>query len=164
MNSIAFSKETLDEKQAREIAEAYIKGEKDPPKIASILGVDSFDLNLLMHPFVRKHIVEFQRSIRANYSLHDHIDKLKEIRDAAFDDENYKVALAAETQVGKAAGHYDPKIADDGVGKEVDPTKLSTEELRRRLAKSIGAVIPQDKEPTALPGEISSQESEDGGL
>lgn len=149
MNSIAFSSATLTEEQARDIASAYIRGEKDPPRIAQLLQVDSFDLNLLMHPLVRGFIVEFQRALRTDYSLADHMFKLKEIRNAAMDDENYKVALSAEVQIGKVAGHYDPKpLGDDDPNAEtIDPTKLTTEELRRRLAKAIGATIP----PEALP-------------
>lgn len=164
MKSSEFSVGTLTDDQARQIAEAYVRGEKDPPRMARLLGVDSFDLNLIMLPRVRSYIVQMQRVVRAEYSLHDHIDKLKEIRDAALGDENFKVALAAETQLGKAAGHYDPKPASDDLlpGEQVDPTKLSTGELRRRLAGMIGAVIPQGEEqPHALPDPTLDSETDD---
>jgi hypothetical protein len=143
MNSIAFSTATLTEEQARDIASAYIRGEKEPQRIAELLEVPSFDLNLLMHPLVRKFIVQFQRSLRTDYSLFDHMAKLKEIRNAAMDDDNFKVALTAEVQIGKAAGLYDPKpFGDDDEGDgPVDPTTLSTDQLRRRLAGMIGAEI-----------------------
>ena len=159
MNSIAFSSATLTEEQARDIASAYIRGEKDPPRIAQLLQVESFDLNLLMHPLVRRFIVEFQRSLRSDYSLTDHMFKLKEIRNAAMDDDNFKVALSAEVQIGKAAGLYDPKpLGDDDPGAEtVDPTKLTTEELRRRLAKAIGATIPAKELPPPEDDEDSEE-------
>lgn len=163
MNSIAFSNETLNEQQAKQIAEAYVKGDKDPPKMARLLGVDSFDLNLLMHPLVRRFIVYYQKAARDEYSLSDHLSKLKEIRDAAFDDDNYKVALVAETQIGKAAGLYDPKpFGDDDTGVEgVDATKLTTTELRRRLAQQIGAVIPQDGGSTQAHASLDLRDRDD---
>lgn len=166
MNSIAFSAETLTNDQALQIAEAYVRGDKDPPRMARLLGVSSFDLNLLMHPMVRAHIVNIQRSIRQKYSLDDHIDQLKRIRNAAFNDDNFKIALAAETQLGKAAGHYDPKPPgeDGSPDQPIDPTKLTTAELRRRLARTIGAVIPVEEEPSLpppQPGEADALEDED---
>jgi hypothetical protein len=162
MNSIAFSSATLSEEQARDIASAYIRGEKDPPRIAQLLQIDSFDLNLLMHPLVRRFIVEFQRSLRSDYTLHDHMMKLKEIRNSALDDENWKVALASEIQIGKAAGLYDPKpLGDDSDNPDaIDPTTLTTEELRRRLAKAIGATIPQKE----LPAPEEDEDSDDVNL
>jgi hypothetical protein len=159
MKSIAFSSATLTEDQARDIASAYIRGEKDPPRIAQLLEIDSFDLNLLMHPFVRRFIVEFQRSLRSDYTLHDHMMKLKEIRNSALDDENWKVALASEIQIGKAAGLYDPKPLgdEDNNPDAIDPTTLSTDELRRRLAKAIGATIPPPRELPAPPDDDSDE-------
>jgi hypothetical protein len=162
MNSIAFSLDTLTESQAKSIAEAYVRGDKDPPTMARILGVDSFDLNLIMHPLTRRFIVLFQREARAEYSLTDHLSMLKKIRDAAFDDENWKIALSAETQLGKAAGHYDPKPMDPedpgSGGGMIDVGKMSTTELRRQLAKTIGAVIPQK------PAELEDNSDEEDGL
>lgn len=160
-----FSVATLSDEQALEVAQAYIKGDKDPLRMARILGVDSFDLNILMHPLTRGHIVRLHRALEAQHSLSEHQKQLKKIRDAAFDDENWKVALAAETQLGKAAGHYDPKPAGDGElpGGQVDPTKLTYEDLRRRVANSVGAVIPNE-EPKALPepepGSLEAQDSD----
>jgi hypothetical protein len=160
MNSTAFSVATLTEEQALEIAKAYIQGDKDPVRMARILGVDSFDLNLIMHPLARGYIVKLHRETGAAHDLTEHMRQLKKIRDAAFDDDNFKVALAAETQLGKAAGHYDPKPAGEVSSGELDPTKLSTDELRRRLAQTIGAVIPQ-KEQELLPGSVEAQESDE---
>jgi hypothetical protein len=162
MNSIAFSAATLTDEQALELAQAYVKGDKDPLRIARILGVDSFDLNAIMHPLTRGHIVRLHRATSAEHSLADHMAFLKKIRNAAFDDDNFKVALAAETQLGKAAGHYDPKPAGDDSDptKQLDPTKLTSDELRRRLASTIGAVIPAPKQE-ALPGSVEAQEAED---
>jgi hypothetical protein len=84
--------------------------------------------------------------------------KLREIRNAAMDDDNFKVALSAEIQLGKVAGHYDPKPLgdDDSDPNSVDPTKLTTDELRRRLAKAIGATIP----PEALPAPESEPDED----
>ena len=161
MSSTEFYAGTLTEEQAQEIAAAYIKGDKDPPRMARILGVDQFDLNLLMHPLVRRFVVQFQRAVASKYSLEDHMDQLKKIRDAAFDDENFKTALASEIQLGKAAGHYDPKpLGDtDPDGAAIDPAKLSTDELRRMLARSIGAVIPTKTDVSELPA--PSEDDED---
>lgn len=165
MNSIAFSAATLSDDQAREIAAAYIKGDREPQKMARILGVDSFDLNLVVHPFVRGHIARMQSSLRENYSLSEHQEYLKKIRDAAFGDDNYKIALAAETQLGKSAGHYDPKPigedADDGTAPDI--SKLSTDDLRRRLAKMAGAVIPQDR-GLPHPGDLPDEDEDVGEL
>jgi hypothetical protein len=170
MNSIAFSVATLTEDQALDVATAYVKGQRDPVRMAKLLGVDRFDMNIVMHPLVRGHVVRMERVAQAQCSMEDHMNKLAEIRDAAFDDENWKVALAAETQRGKAAGLYDPKLPDDESlpdGK-VDPTKLSGPELRRKLAGMIGAVIPQGEAvaelPAPEPGSIEAQESLDDDL
>jgi hypothetical protein len=123
--------------------------------MARILGVDSLDLNIVMHPLTRGHIVRMHRATKNVHSLEEHMDQLKKIRDAAFDDDNYKIALQAETQLGKAAGHYDPKPVDpltDPNNQNVDPTKLSTEDLRRRIAGAIGAVVPVGGDQRALSG------------
>jgi hypothetical protein len=132
MSSTEYSAATLTEQEAEKIANAYVKGERDPLRICRILGVPSLDMNLV------------------------------KIRDAAFDDENWKVALAAETQRGKAAGHYDPKPAgDDGEG-VIDPTKMPIEELRRRVAGMVGAVIPERTlpAPEPEPGSLEGQEAD----
>ncbi len=163
MKSSAFSVQTLTEAEAELLADAYVRGDKDPPKMALILGVDSFDLNSLMHPLTRAGIIRRQQSVRSLHSLEDHIDKLKEIRDAAFEAENYKVALAAETQVGKAAGHYDPKVPTDPESdKPEEIAKLSTDQLRRRLAKAVGAVIPvsEQEQIEAQPGDLPPEDED----
>lgn len=165
MSSIDFSVATLTEEQALELAQAYVKGDKDPLRIARILGVDSFDLNAIMHPMTRGYIVKLHRETSAHHSLDEHMRQLGKIRDAAFDDENFKVALAAETQLGKAAGHYDP--ADAGAlppGAPIDPTKLDAADLRRRVAGIVGAVIPtanQQALDSPQPGSLEGQEQAD---
>jgi hypothetical protein len=150
MSSTAFSVNELTEELALQVAEAFVLCDRDPTRMARKLGVDRFDLNIVMHPMVRSYIVKMERMTVVSCTLEDHMKQLAKIRDAAMDDENYKVALAAETQRGKAAGHYDPKKLDDPAddGKPIDATKLSSEELRRRLAKFIGASIT---DPNALP-------------
>lgn len=156
-----FSVETLTEAQASEIADAYFKGDKDPAKMAAVLGIDRFDLNIIMHPLVRNEVVKRQRLLNGVYSIEEHISKLKEIRDAALTDENFKVALSAETQIGKAAGLYEPKLPGEDIpGESIDPTKLTTAELRRRIARSVGAVIPSQD---ALPAPISVDEEDEIG-
>lgn len=145
MSSFAFSTNSLTEEEAQLIADAYFRGDKDPVRMARLLEVEQFDLNLLMHPLVRRFIVENQVALNRHYSLEEHLTKLKQIRDGAMDDENWKVALSAEVAVGKAAGLYEPRLPDDGKGDNVDPAKLTTEELRQRLAKAIGASIPREE-------------------
>lgn len=134
MLSIGFSSSSLTEEEAELIADAYFRGEKDPSQIAKHLGVEHFDLNLILHPLVKAKIVQQKREMTKVYSLEDHIRWLKKIRDGAFDAENWKVALASEISVGKAAGLYEPKDLGDTVDeREVDPKALSTDALRQRL-------------------------------
>jgi hypothetical protein len=162
MNSTEFSVETLTEDQAQEIAEAFVRGDRDPQRMARILDVPKFDLNLVMHPLVRKFVVTMERAAQAICTMEDHQSQLIKIRDAAFDDENWKVALAAETQRGKASGLYDPKLPGDlPDADQIDPTKLSYDELRRRLAKTIGANLPEDAKalPSPEPGSLEAQEA-----
>lgn len=161
MNSTVFSAATLTEEEARRIAEAYIKGGKEPQKMAELLRVDRLDLNIIMHPYVRDHIARMQAALKPLHSLEDHVFQLAKIRDAAFEDENFKVALAAETQLGKAVGHYDPKGGDaDPEGNQQPAKKLSTEDIRRELAKLSGAVVtPQGT--LSLPGSIEAQEADE---
>jgi hypothetical protein len=129
-----YSVATLTEPEARQVAEAYVKGERDPVKMALLLGVDSLDLNVVMHPLTRRFVVMYEQHLQRLYSLEDHAEQLKKIRDAAFNDDNWRIALLAETQLGKAAGLYDPKaLADDQDDPHLDP-----------------AVIP-NTEPDALP-------------
>lgn len=157
-----FSVATLTEEEALLIADAYFRGEKDPPKMARILGVDQFDLNILMHPFVRRKIVQLQRQMEVSYGLREHAEQLKTIRDAAFADDNFKVALQAETQLGKAVGIYEQKLPGDGDGDgNVDPLKLSSDELRRRLAKMIGAVVPNPPEEASQLLELSDDSDDE---
>lgn len=134
-----FSAATLDDLDAEMIAEAYFKGGRVREGIMKALGVSDFDMNLLRQALVRKHIAIVAKRMSTVYSLADHIQGLKEIRDRAMTDDSLKIALAAETQMGKAAGIYDivnPHSGDneDEQGKLPDPTKLDSAALRKRLA------------------------------
>lgn len=169
MRSIAYSVATLTDEEAEQVAAAYIKADKDPLRMARLLGVDSLDLNVVMHPLTRGYIVRMHRELQTTTTLHEHIDMLKKIRDAALDDDNLKIALASETQIGKAAGLYDPKPMVDPANdpsKPMDPTKLSTDDLRRRIAHSIGAVVvqPESAQSHALPepsGDLEAMEEDE---
>lgn len=160
MSSTEFSVSDLTEELALQVAEAFVLCDRDPKRMARKLGVDRFDLNIVMHPLVRNYIVKMERMSEASCTLDDHMKQLAKIRDAALDDDDYKVALAAETQRGKAAGHYDPKKADDEPGKSADATKLTSDELRRKLAQLVGAKMPDElppPEPQPEPGSLEGQ-------
>lgn len=149
MHSIAFSLSNLTLDEAGLIADAFFRGGQDPSKMAQLLRVDSFDLNLFTHPYVKKEIVARRVQLNETYTLAEHIASLKKIRDAALDNENLKIALPAEVALGKAAGLYLPKpvdVNDPMIGG--DPTRLSTEELRQRLARATNILTaPVDDQP-----------------
>jgi hypothetical protein len=140
MSYLEFSTSSLTDQEAEVIADAYFRASKDPSEMAKVLGLDHFDLNLLMHPIVKAKIIKEKLKLNKLYSLEDHVKKLQEIRDGAMDDENWKTALSAEVAVGKAAGLYEPKTTDDSSSNE-KPEQLSTQELRRRLG-SMGSPLP----------------------
>lgn len=128
-----FYASSLSEEDAHEIATAYYKAERDPRKIAKILGVVTFDVNLMKHPLVKRTITKMAIRMREAYSLEDHLSKLQEIRDMALEDGNYRIALSAEISVGKAAGLYE-RVADQAETTSENLNELSTDELKKRLA------------------------------
>ena len=129
-----FYASNLSEEDAHEIATAYYKAERDPRKIAKILGVVAFDVNLMKHPLVKRTITKMAIRMRETYSLEDHLSKLQEIRDMALEDGNYRIALSAEISVGKAAGLYE-RVADINETTSENLNELSTDELRKRLTQ-----------------------------
>ena len=141
-----YSATTLTEEEAEDIAVAYYRASKNPRNIGAILAVDRFDIGLLSHPFVKRKIAEKARAMRTVYTLENHLDKLKEIRDAALEDGNHKVALTAEISVGKAAGLYETIPVSEEVSSTASPIQLTTDEIRKRLA-AMGTVAL----PSAIP-------------
>jgi len=120
-------------------------------------AVTDSDLQL---PEIRSRIILAAKEMRRKgvYSREDHVAKLKEIRDAALHDENWKVGLAAEVAVGKAAGLYekiDPD-ADDVGGKALPPPEnMTTEQIRERIARMQSRALPApDSEPMRPMGEF----------
>lgn len=161
-----YSARTLTEHDAQEISEAYFKASKDPRKIAEHLGVPTFDLGLIRHPLVKRLIAQKATRLRRSYTLDDHLTKLKQIRDAALSDSNYKVALTAEIAVGKAAGLYE-KIVDESAGvSEVE--NLSTEQIRQKIANLTQPVLPAPEDelliidPKDFPDDEEREEYEEG--
>lgn len=129
-----FYANSLTEQQAEEVAEGYFKAGRVPGKIAGVLGMAAFDVNILKHPLVKRKINQMAIRMRETYSLDAHLSKLQEIRDMALEDGNYRIALSAEISVGKAAGLYE-RIAEPASNNgEDDLAALSTDELRKRLA------------------------------
>ena len=148
-----FSASSLSEPQALLVAEAYFKSGKDPKKMAAHLGIEKFDLDLIRHPLVKRKINALAEKMRAAYSLEDHLDRLEEIRDAAMEAGNLRIALAAELSVGKAAGLYE-KIAETApVSLDADATKsLTTDESKERLAQmKAGGLLPGPAVADELP-------------
>lgn len=147
MSYSAFSTNSLTESEGELIAEAYFRGSRDPEKIRKILDVEHFDVNLLKHPLVKKFIVEKRLEIVQEYTLSEHLTFLKKIRDTAFNDDQLKLALTSEVALGKAAGLYEPKGLPDPNEGSTDASKLSTEDLRKRLAnvsKALAAPVHSD--------------------
>jgi len=146
MSYLEFSTSNLTHDDADVIADAFFRAEKDPSRIADILGTSHFDLNLLTHPLVKQKIVAIRNRLNGIYTLEEHLSALKGIRDKALDDDNLKVALTSEIALGRAAGLYDPKIVveDQASGKEVK--KLGTDELRRRLSQIQPKALPEPED------------------
>lgn len=140
MSFSVFSTNSVTDSEGRLIADAYFRSSKNVKKMKEILDVGEFDLGLLTHPLVKKYIVEKQLALAESYSLTEHLAKLKEIRNGAMDDENWKVALTAEVAVGKAAGLYENMSREDPIDNS-KAEQLSTEELRKRLA-NMGRALP----------------------
>jgi len=146
-----FSARTMDEASADLLVDAYFRSGKDPRKMAEILQVPSLDLEVLTHPLFRRKVIERAKQLSQRYSLDEHLEKLKEIRDACLegDKPDYKVALAAEVSLGKAAGLYE-KIKEGEDEPTSEPEKLSTREIRRLLIKSgiqVQASLPAPDDP-----------------
>ena len=139
-----FSYLGLSASQADELAEAYFVLDRDVRRIAAHFELDSgFTKKLLLHPRTRAAIREKARDMaKTLYSREEHIAFLKKIRDAAFGDDNYKVALAGEIALGKAAGLYENLAPEDdeGDGKALpDPASMTTEQLKAHLQKALPA-------------------------
>lgn len=153
-----FSARALTEDEADLIADAFFKAGRDPRKVALHLGVATFDLACLAHPVVRRKIIALAKEQSRKYSLDKHLEKLQEIRDLCMQDGNYKTALAAEVSVGKAAGLYDMNRKEES-DKEVEPEKLTTDQIRDLLAKSgvrSAGVLPS---PDEVQGEFNEVEA-----
>lgn len=71
---------------------------------------------LIQRPEIAKRIQQLTVAVEehALVSLGSHLVKLAEIRDLAIGTDQLKVALAAETKRGEAAGFYAGKVADKG--------------------------------------------------
>jgi hypothetical protein len=131
-----FSARTLTSSEARLIGEAYLRAGRNPNKVGEALGMREFDKELLAHPLVRREVRAIARIHSQNYSMSDHMEKLAQIRDAALDDGKYTAALGAELAIGKASGLYDKGVGDeDENDPAIEPTKLSTTQIREMLAK-----------------------------
>jgi hypothetical protein len=136
MRSIVFSVRSLTSSEARLVAEAYLKAQRNPNKVGEVLGLPDFDKEVLQHPLVRREVIAIARVNCQNYSLLDHQEKLAEIRDLALDDKKYAAALSSEMALAKSAGLYDRGgDPDDDNDPALEPTKLSSEKIRELLAK-----------------------------
>lgn len=142
-----YSARNLSETEAELIAEAYFRASKNPKKVAEYLGVETFDMSLLANPIVRRKILDRAKMLSKKYSIDDHLSKLKEIRDSCIDDANYKVALSAEVALGKAAGLYDLRKDEEPETGKVEPEKLTTDQIRRLLAKRTSPIEEESQVP-----------------
>lgn len=157
-----FSARNLTEFQAEEIAEAYYRAGRNANRMAGVLQVETFDLDLMMHPLVKRKVMEIGSRMRQKYTLDDHLEKLQEIRDLALADSNLKIALTAELAVGKAAGLYEViKEPDQDLGAG-ETAKLSTEDIRRKLAQLGGPVPLPLPEPDVHQPMVIHSDEEDG--
>lgn len=137
MPSTTFSYLGLSAKQADDLAEAYFVLDRDFVRIGEHFEISSnLAKRLLLHPLTRAAIRRKAREMAGIlYSREEHLRMLKKIRDAAFNDDNFKTALSAEVAVGKAAGLYEnlgPEDPDNGAALP-DPASLTTEQLRAQL-------------------------------
>lgn len=147
------------------IAELYFICDRDRKRIQTELvsrgihlnGGGTLDERHLHHPQVRRAIVEKAKEMRNSgiYSRESHIQKLQEIRDRALNDDNYKVGLAAEVAVGRAAGLYENfDESDDSTneGKLMPPEQMSNDQLKARLAQLQQRQLPPpEKQGPAVP-------------
>lgn len=65
-------------------------------------------MNVKIHPQVVERVEEIRKKMRdkMTITLEEHMDKLAEIRDAAFNADNFSAAVAAEKNRGLAGGFY----------------------------------------------------------
>jgi phage terminase small subunit len=81
---------------------------------------------------LRKPVVE-----RAQVTLEQHLNDLKELRDAAWLNKKYGPAIQAEISRGKASGHY---IERSEVGEPGAFDKLDDDELERSIEQALRAI------------------------
>jgi hypothetical protein len=161
-----FSVRTLTSTEARLVAEAYLKAGRNPNKVGEMLGMPSFDKELLAHPLVRREVIAIVRVNSQNYSMVDHMEKLAEIRDKALDAEKFTAALGAEMAIGKAAGLYD-KDRDNGDPDDPlpEPRKLTTEQIREMLEQrerqESQPALPAPDEPDLSGNELEVEDEAD---
>lgn len=156
-----FSVRSLTSSEARVVAEAYLKCGRNPNKIGEALGLPDFDKEILAHPLVRREVIAIARVNAQTYSMVDHLEKLAEIRDLALDDKKYTAALGAEMAIGKAAGLYD-RAGDDPDDTVVEPTKLTSQQIRDMLARRGQEALPAPQEGNELEAEgIMEDDPED---
>lgn len=125
---------------------------------------ETFGEKLLSRPEVADRVEYHRRRAQklTNYTFEQHLASLMDIRDLCLANEEYKVALGAETTIGKIQGwHVDRRLEV-----KVDANKLSREEAERQLesflkanprmarlakkvAESAGALPEPDKEAEA---------------
>jgi hypothetical protein len=124
----------------------------------------TLDESILYHLPIRRRIVEKAREMQKSglYTREEHIRKLQQIRDGALGDENWKVGLAAEVAVGKAAGLYesfDPE-GESGNGKLIPPQEMSTDAIRAKLAQLSQRQLPapENQGPPVQQGEFDRSE------
>lgn len=143
------------------IAELYFICDRDRKRIQTELvargihlnGGGTLDDKHLHDLLVRRKIVEKAREMRNSgiYSRENHLKKLQEIRDGALADENWKVGLAAEVAVGRAAGLYEnfDEDPDSAENKLMPPENMSNEQLKARLAMLQQRQLPPPEAQTA---------------
>lgn len=161
-----FSARNLTEFQAEEIAEAYYRSGRNANRMAAVLQVETFDLDLMMHPLVKRKVMEIGSRMRQKYTLEDHLEKLQEIRDLALAENNLKIALTAELSVGKAAGLYEVIKEPEPDPAAGETAKLSTEDIRRKLAQLGGPVplpLPEPEPEFHRPLNARESDSEESG-
>lgn len=136
------------------IAELYFICDRDRKRMQTELvnrgiylnGGGSLDNRRLFLPQVRRAIVEKAREMRKTglYSREQHVQKLQEIRDRALSDDNFKVGLAAEIAVGKAAGLYEniDEDAPETVNKLMPPENMTTDQIKARIAELQAKQLP----------------------
>jgi hypothetical protein len=171
MRSTVFSWRRKTDEEADLIADLYFICDRDRRRIQSELlargiqlnGGGTLDEKHLHHPQVRRKIVEKAREMRNSgiYTREAHIRKLQEIRDGALVDENWKVGLAAEVAVGRAAGLYEnfDEEGDSPEAKLMPPESMTNDQLRSRLAQLQQRSLPppDQQDPPVPQGDFNMQ-------